>query len=604
MLQPDVRIAAERMAVTRLFAITLTIVPCLGNVLLPQEQVDELEKCIHGIVEEYFGGRNVAYFFENEKNRFVPKFDRVLIDTRMKTSLKLPFKNLVFFVDDENGVVANFDYLKKNDLWDASSSPRQKYLVVAKNGTNLTKISEVFLVHDILNFVVAIKDGHDLNIYQWKGHFCSLGSKITYLGTCGAKFAKIGNNIFSGCRLKTLILHKDNMFPFVRDIKSQKPGLFVDILNVVAQNSNFTMSHLMATKNETSNFLENGETVSYERLLTQRKVDVFAAVHTLDFQKFLTKMDFSILFYDTENFWVVPKSEQSSLNMVLQLLSVRVEVALAAVVLVSYLTCYLADKSLGGKPVQMLWFWGTLIENTRRIAFKSKSATIIVSAFMYLSLVLAVFYKAKLSCQLTRLWYDEGIDTMEELLASDFVLYAKKSTKELLKTTMDYDPVARALYEKIHHSPPKLFYDSLLKTLIKYRNLSTTIDNNMWKILERKAGDYLNVVKLPNYLSPRKSVFVMRKGHPLRETMNRVLHRLKEAGLLNKFIGSLYDPSILVDVGVEDQVQEVVPLNLDDLEGIFYIYLIMMGISSVVFVVEVVLGRLKPIKKPKFVFMQ
>lgn len=578
--------------ITLFVVLTLVTVPTLGdrNTILPQKSEDVLKSCITEAVSEYFDGENVAYFFDSSSKRLVPKIlDQVVIDTNYKTSLNIPFSNVVFFVNKSSfGVDKHFDYLKNNNLWHMSNGPRQKYLVIVEQGVSLAKISEIFLRHDIHIFAIISHDPIGrLQIYQSRGHFCKQESQLIHLGACGAKFKKQESNIFTNCRIKVLILHKDNAFPFVRNLTSNQPGLYVEILRVLPKIGNFSISYMMAPRKDTTKYIQNGKTDLFEALLSQGNIDIFAAAYSLRTAKFLSKMDTSNIFYDANMLWIVPKKIQIPFEVILNLIDFKLKVATAFLVLICFLICYIIEK----KCSRIFWFLGTLFENTSRVPWKFHSIKMTIAFFLMFSLIFGLIYKAKLSSILSESVFDNGLETLEDLVDSNLTLFVKQTSKNDFKNIIQSDPLAKNMYYKMQSAPPTLYYDDIFKTLVKYKNVSTTIDEIMWNVVKKKVKGSLYIIKPPNYLIPRKSVFVLRKGHPLLRLLNLVIDILTESGVMAKFIGEVYHPQISTDIGL-DKNEEVTALTLEHLEGAFYIYLMMIAVSFLAFLCEIVLYKL------------
>ncbi|EFA03631.1 hypothetical protein TcasGA2_TC013724 [Tribolium castaneum] len=567
------------MMIKLLVALNLALVPCIctTNKLLPQKHQNKLSNCVNQAVNEYFEWGKVAYFFDSSRGNFFPKgFDQVIINTDFKTSLHTPLTNVVFFVNNSDGVHKHFHYLKKNNLW--ANGQKQKYLVVAVKEASLTEISELFFAHNI--HIFAILTGK-LQIYQWNGHFCRKNSRLSYLGTCGARFKKEETNIFANCRLKALVLHKYNAFPFVKNIHSDQPGLYVEILRILAQVNNFSMSYLSASKQETTKYIQNGTTNLFENLLNRGKIDIFAAAYSFRSAHFLTEMDTSNIFYNADSFWLIPKKTQKAFEVVFNIIDTKLKIATALLVLASFLLCYFDEQ----KSSRIFWFFGTLFENTSRISWKWHSSKITVAFFMLFCLIFGVIYKAKLSSILSEPVFDDGVETLEQLANTNLTLFAKRTTIRSLRRVNDSDIIRKKICDRLQEAPPTLLYEDQFKTLIKHKNISVGIDEIMWHIIEKEVKSSLTIIKPPNYLTPRKSVFVLRKGHPLLKTIDLVIERLRENGVLYKMIREIYHPQISTQIGLGTN-EEVTPLTLEQLEGAFYIYLMMTAISVLVFLGE------------------
>jgi hypothetical protein len=566
-----------------------------GQLLLPPEREDVLGECLTRVVLEYFGGRDVAYVLDKEAEDLVSEsFDKVVIESGSKTSLKVDLENIVFLSGNGTRLVEHIEHLKRNDLWDPPRIHQQKILIVAEKTSSLEEISEVFLRNDVLIYVVLVYGGaQDVRVYHWESHFCRRNPKVVTAGTCTGRFVEgTQKKNFAGCRLKAVVLNKDNVFPFVQDISSDRPGLFVDVVRTVAQMENFSLTYLMASKEETSKFIRDGETVLFEKMLTNRTVDIFVAAYSIGFRKFVMKMEFSEIFYAARNLWMVPRKKQVSFEAIVNILTINLKIMIAVLILVSFVVCYVGEKALGKYPVHLLWFLGSLLENTGRTKSKSKSVKIVLSLFMLQSLIFVVAFKAKLSSVLLEPAYDDEIDTIEELADSNFTLFAKKATIESVEELSDADPVAKKLLKRMRASPPVLFYADLFKTLVKHRNLSTTIDEHIWRLLPKKARSSLKVIEPPNYLLERQSVFVTRKGHPVLKNFNTVIDRMHQAGLVKKYVDQMHHPRISSYMGLEDKDDELTPLNVGHFEGVFFIYLVGLAASLCSFVGEVILPKL------------
>lgn len=496
-------------------------------------------------------------------------------------------QSIIFYIDDPQTLVSLLLASVLSENWIKDYSPRIQYLSITTKKNNITQLAGMYLKYDIVNALFLTHE--DLQIYHSagysKGEFCGTIPSLIELGKCTEikNFQVNQHKNFNGCKISTLVLNKYNMFPYVNDFNDTFPGLFLKLLQSAAKKHNFTLSYIIADVNETTRYLQKAENPVFEEFIKNKSVDVFVALFARHATNFTELTTLTEIIYFSENYWLVPKTHQLLIDVATKMFEKRVLLLIFLLISTVYTISKIVKKLFNpDNNLEFIWFWGTFTENVYKIKTQSKILLSVIGIFILFAMVFSNLFKSKLSSSLIHPLYINEIKNVKDLADSTYKLACRSSTKIVLQKLSQ--PLARKIYDKIDSSSVKLLDMDLLKDLVEYRNISVSIDANLWSFLGKKMRTF-DVVTKPNFLLETMCSYALRKGHPILNILDEVISRARESGLISKDVNDMYNERIVEEIGVR-KLSERRPLGLSDIYIVFYIYLFMTCLSILVFIGE------------------
>lgn len=206
--------------------------------------MERIHQCFYKVVNLF----SVTIVFQSEDLRYLPKMSNVtyvlLNPTKQKTTenfTSLGYYNYIIIINKSCLIKKMIDNLKNTSIWDASRSPRGKFVIVT-----FDESKEIIFQHlwslDVRNIILIVVNFDQQKIYKAHPHResnnCITNSTLKYFGDC--RIDPIEFSVPSrkkiGCRLIAGALHVLDPAPFVADMTSKyNLGLFVFPIKLVGE---------------------------------------------------------------------------------------------------------------------------------------------------------------------------------------------------------------------------------------------------------------------------------------------------------------------------------------------------------------------------------
>ncbi|KAI2474010.1 Ionotropic receptor 126 [Diabrotica virgifera virgifera] len=369
---------------------------------------------------------------------------------------------------------------------------------------------------------------------------------------------------------------------------SSTEGIHIELLNIVAEKINIKLNFIKSKNRTTAievspEFLSNRTYDFYGALLaTKPRIETHSLDRTVDIT--VDKLVFitpNILI--TKN-WTIFYGEFAKLvwaYFFLLLLSIAVVISLI-------------DYLIPGKQQTniLLFLLSLLFEGTVNIYPKKKSIKIIFINYLIFVLIFTSIYKSQMFDILRKNKDYNSIKRRVDILKHNFkVCLPNKAIFDTYKQSKDpfeynlgcnsdliissdyWKCVNMTAYEKNTVSP-------LLLKFFEYVVPHSYVD---------EGGVSLINVLIQDFHSTPSFSFAFRKGHPLLKIFNRKLTILKEAGFV-EYQYKIYKQQFKIAVAVAQKKHNFYfkALKLDTLQSVFFVYIVLIGISILTFCLEMI----------------
>ncbi|KAF5298008.1 hypothetical protein FQR65_LT09819 [Abscondita terminalis] len=192
-------------------------------------------------------------------------------------------------------------------------------------------------------------------------------------------------------------------------------------------------------------------------------------------------------------------------------------------------------------------------------------------------------FNSNLTTILTTPQFEPGITTLEELAEANIKIYAHLMYQKLFD---DYNSLHEMLKTKTKFLQT-LSYKNYTDLLIADNSAIFLTDLEI-KYLRRHflRNISINVIDSCGVLKKRLPSFSLTSGHYFVNTLNEFVRTTEESGVAQKYLKEEFD-----DIKLGPKLKQLVPLNFKHLLGVFLIIIFGLILSTVVFIVEVVIFK-------------
>ncbi|KAF2893933.1 hypothetical protein ILUMI_12243 [Ignelater luminosus] len=157
---------------------------------------DKPEDCLAQVINKLFPNDSTLYFIsDTQENIFVPMTilnPHIILATNTPLSLTLNFYcNYIIYAKDYISFRSTMKTLQEYTIWDRSSSPKGRFLIITSFRYNLESFSKLLFDYDIINSFFFVYNNESVNVTELyssdlfgEKSGCGQTPKLHSLGTC------------------------------------------------------------------------------------------------------------------------------------------------------------------------------------------------------------------------------------------------------------------------------------------------------------------------------------------------------------------------------------------------------------------------------------
>lgn len=486
------------------------------------------------LIKTVFPWDNTVYFvLENRTHNFllaeiINPHILIIPDEPLKLKLISYNNNYVIFTKDHISLNSTIRKLEKYEIWDQSSSPRGKFLIIlTSEQSNVADIFKVLFGFDIISIVVVSNNN---DVYSWnllaQGCECGKFPKPYLMSNNSNNNVGISFNNdfkdFNHCTIKLVSKYK-----VTRNFKeSPFSTILVKMIDVLAKLLNATSSDIV-TENQ-KDFLYNKEEGVTLSIVYSRS------------QEFIENYDLSDLVHEDEIVWAVPKPQKiANVKVIVCIFRENVWGVMVLIFVTVVFTWWISAKYSYQKTNFKDFFqcFFAVLSFSVGASFNlnsiSSSAKCLVIFYLFYSILVSTSFQANLIGDLTRPAYEHGINTIEELSESSLTIVAHDGGKSNNSKKSQNNHNDDGMKNKMAPQS-RLNLTEFLQNVAYYRNSTIPIGKRALKIFAKDGTD-VDIVESTESSSIHL-LAIMRKGHYFMPIFNRYINRMVEYGFHEKIL--------------------------------------------------------------------
>lgn len=543
------------------------------------------EKCLENLRKKVFlKQRTILHIFDNETIiNFKPNetdiflhFSRFKLSTFTK-NINFKIENVIIEAEDFSSINDTINKFKNLKFWNSNAYT----IVIMKTATN--KVEEIFNIFDkidLQNSLLLIPEDNSLKLYKsdqyQNGFVCHKHHQAEFVGYCAnfTRFFKNSNQIFTkhykGCDLKISMIGIYYESPLA--------DRYIKPLILIGKKYGFNIIYVPKNYNE---YRTTGKTPTIEKDINKREYDIFASIHVRDIY-FYEIFDVSdIVFYDKFMWTLGIPGKLSNVKVLLSIFSVHVWISILFIFVIVALFWWIvqiAQNYANNSLIKCILntYSITLLVAINKIP-KRKHLKILIFMYFYYSLNLSYYFQGRLGAILTNPGLEAKYKSLEELVKSDVTIMAYSSMIKGINIT-ERD-LAKKLMERILPQP-----------LYELDEMMSLWDNDKKLVMiqrEHLISVYPNYQRRVYYVSGQfllnaENCYLLRKGHPFSNKINRYIEVIHEIGLQKKWLDEIRV------ISFDKYKEENVILTSQHLQAAYFILFLGYTISFVVFICEII----------------
>lgn len=558
-------------------------------ITLPKASHDPIFDCLNDLIKGNFEEHQTFHVLYNENLQFSittnPHFVHYSIGN---SKVNFNYNNFVIPFEEFQEIDAILRKFRFTYRWLHDKTPRGVFIMLPLKETQIDAIFHHLWALKIVNVYVITyfhKSPRVIGSYPYTKHGkCGRNVFVTYNGTCNGSLPNYDRpNEISDCSFDVLVGTHVYGEPYVSDdlqrgIVLYPMQLFEEIYQIKA---NYTKIQLY---NQTEIIVPKSV---IEAIYARNQANCNVQISNYD-RHFPLYEAFKLtdVFFSEKHVWVLPKPKLTPRFLViLNLLKPFTwTVTLLFIITSGYLWCKISkrrqelhgeDTSRSFLLVFMLFFGA--------IPARPKSSTLrIFAVFLIIfNMHLNIYLQGQLSCYLTLPVHERKIDTIQKLLASNVEPYVQVYTFEQLKK----NPlkIARELSKRA--IPDKTYSTNLnIHDLIYNRSHALLIAGSDLRLTEAEKQ---NVQHFQDEVTWTIEIaYVHEKGDPFLPTMNNLIRKTFESGLIYKVLNDMKKVTFITNNNKESM--EMVVLKFSHVEAAFYSLFFGLTLATMILLIEVV----------------
>lgn len=500
-------------------------------------------------------------------------------------------KNYLFVTKNTTTLLDSLNKIKLHALWNPCRSNNGKFLIVCTTFCYLETF-EILWKQDITRVsIVNLQRGEIIVADAFaEPNQCATVVKYTITYTLAnlkasgnrekLKFFNVPKKL-SHCYLRTLIFDTIFSFPFLQKSKQKNTteGLFMDPLLLVTSMLNITLVYLHNNLQFQERYFNLNDMNIFVRLIQNRTIDTFAAAQgTNDLYNLCGN---TMAFFYDDHVWVVPKAQKvQNVEIIVKIFTPEALVAIIFAQFLSALFIYCAYRinyfSYNISYSTCIVYVCKIMLEMRVRVVSIHGLKMFVACFFLYALEVSCFFKSALSSLMINPGNDKEINSLQELLSSNLVVWLYNNARHLLRLLNT--ELSEKLYKRSTNRSIVVSELQAIQDIILFRNFSTHV-KAAYLLSNLKYKRAVHVLG-SDYLDRIEASFPFRDGHPLRERIDDAIIQLFDFGFNVKFMRSV------VVYEFEESPESHVSLTADHLWFCFVVLIAGLTFAIIVFGVE------------------
>lgn len=495
-----------------------------------------------------------------------------------------------YLVELEAEVSAELNHLQNRAWW----NPRARFIFVTTTA-DPSRIFKELWTNKVVNAVVVQSAAGEVAFYSW----CPFSDRVEVLKCSNGSFGK-DVEIFSEKIPKDLngfvvkaraVVWPPYVYPTTvqnrSDVKFSE-GIEISLLNTIAQKMNFRVIYSLSEKDFDWGNMDD-EASGMMATVLKGEADIgFGGVGS--YHKRHKYFESSTTYFKEVVTWCIPRAKELRKWKCL-LVSFKISTWVSIIIIFILTSLAIKFQSIRKTnehasyrkfPEIFLTNFSILLGVTIRRLPKSLRIRILIMSWAFICLNVTTFYQSTLISLLTNPIYEDQPETYEELLEAG---YSFGIVPPLLRFFEDIP------YKDMPHWERCFNVAKCLDRTAFKRDLVVVVPRSFLIAILRvyiQKGEILiywpgvSLVEFPVEM-------IMTKGFFLLERINEFITRIKETGLILKWIQQflLFHPELLeIEEDIDDDTKDSVILTVQHLEGAFIFLGIGLGFATMVFVLE------------------
>lgn len=476
------------------------------------------------------------------------------------------------------------DILKSSTMWNNLVSMRGKYLLFVLNECNKTEIFSMLWQNYIINAVIVERN----NNLTWKMYVYEPFSEESRCGKIIIPKPLAANEtIYSFPKYHTFLKHCDvaawlidkelpelyfilknnDVGPLMRPLiylrELYQANISYDSMEMYVQNNLF---------NKTKHLLL--------KALYEKQYDYIIA-SAYRYSETIAGLELSKIVFNDESIWYVPAPQKTpQIKLLLYIFSLELWLVIVITTLIAITFWFGFCKIKRIKNHNILGLFGIMVG----VATSSPKLHILrfyLIFYFVFSQHVAYFFQCELSSKLTIPQYEKSINTIEDMMDSEITIIAA--------------PIRRYFYnESLNPLGKRMYYRSIDQIGLFKSKMNLLLDNHTiahhgFRNVMQYTDAYkpfIRVISDP-IASIVETSYVALAGNPITLTLNVVISRLVESGLLEMWFASTKNNTFIKGDTSDDKIV----ITLDHLQGAFVLYFIGITLALAIFVFENVYSK-------------
>ncbi|XP_077297557.1 glutamate receptor 1-like [Arctopsyche grandis] len=287
--------------------------------------------------------------------------------------------------------------------------------------------------------------------------------------------------------------------------------------------------------------------------------------------------------------WTIRKVEKGkSAEKLLLPFKKYVWIMILTTILISMILMYILKNIMSNKTFQSkhigLSFWEVTLGLSLKFMPSGRFVCYVFTVWMWTSMVLRNIYQGSLVGFLTHTYYEASINSMKDLIENGFSFYGTTQVVDMMKNVSDNDYVMEIL-SKLHVIYTEMEYDNITQLIVEGKiygaipHLKNRVPELNYKFQDKGMLRILRETYRSQIIA-----FAFPKFSPIINGVNQWIHRISEAGLIDKWMEDRTWPEVKLK-------NDPLVIQMYHVLGPFIILLIGEAIAVIVLLAEVIYIR-------------
>lgn len=394
---------------------------------------------------------------------------------------------------------------------------------------------------------------------------------------------------YTGCNLTAFVWDKMYSYPYFRNVTNNLNNNGILLKPIMAISEKLSLNTKLITEPKENQLLLLNESFFINEIVSGN-IDTLVGTNSLS-ENGIRSLSYTDIFLYDPYLWIVPNPLPASKVQLLYYVYksnvwYSILICFCLILFLSYgMANLLREPQIHEFIRNFIAMFNMTLAFNCHIWPKSETLRLLLINYLIYSTHICLIYQGKLISTITFPPLKPGIESLKQLAEENLTVLSHIQVIKSQRNIDDIPLVAKLL--KQTKSTDETGVQRLYK-VIKFRNVSTTI---MKAYLDSFPKYSRMVHKLgSSLLLPLYFCYPMEKYNKLYEPFNRVMKRIIESGLNQKWVQDAKGHYF------EVELKEKVALKWQHLEGVFIVMIIGLMASCVIFVLEVISFRVSRIR--------